>query len=84
MILILIIDVIVNVKSKKLLLVPYGSGLAIKNPPNKTQKKTPKKTPHQSGFLVLLGFFKTDICFWCKSHYFSCKMSLEESYLGWN
>jgi hypothetical protein len=48
-------------------------GLAIKNPPNKTQKNPPKK-PHLKA--VFWGFFKTDICFWCKSHYFSFKMSL--------
>jgi hypothetical protein len=49
-------------------------GLAIKNPPNKTQKNPPKN-PLQSGFF---GVFKNDVYFWCKSHYFSCKMSLEE------
>jgi hypothetical protein len=52
----------------------------------KTRPIKPKKKPPQSDFLGfngVMGFFKTDICFWCKSHYFSYKMSLEKSYLGY-
>jgi hypothetical protein len=52
--------------------------LAIKNPPNKTQKKPPKKTHLKAGFLGFIGGFKTDVYFWCKSRYFSYKKSLEE------
>jgi hypothetical protein len=51
---------------------------AQKNPPNKTQKTRLKKPTSKWVFWVLLGFFKTDLYFLCKSHYFSNKMSLEE------
>jgi hypothetical protein len=47
-----------------------------KKPPNKTQKKP--RNPPQSGVFGCYCFL-SNICFWCKSHYFSCKMSLEES-----
>jgi hypothetical protein len=47
-----------------------------KKPAQKTKKKPPKKTTSKRFLGVLLGFFKTDICFWCKSHYFSSKISL--------
>jgi hypothetical protein len=39
----------------------FAAGLALKNPPNKTQKKTPKKNnkTHQFCvfFYILVGFF---------------------------
>jgi hypothetical protein len=54
-----------------------------KKPIQKTRPIKPKKNLPKNhlkaGFLGFIGFLKTDIYFWCKSQYFSCKMSLEES-----
>jgi hypothetical protein len=36
----------------------FNPGLAIKNPPNKTQKNPPKKTNKSTLKRVLLGFFE--------------------------
>jgi hypothetical protein len=57
---------------------PDKAGLAIKNPPKKTRPIKPKKkrlkNPPQSGFFGFYWvFFKTDLYFLCKSHYFSNK-----------
>jgi hypothetical protein len=36
----------------------FSTGLALKNPPKKTQKNPPKKTHKKWGFLGFFGFFK--------------------------
>jgi hypothetical protein len=56
---------------------------AQKNPPKKTRLKKPTSKRVFFGFYwVLLGFFKIDICFWWKSHYFSVKCLWKSLNLG--
>jgi hypothetical protein len=49
------------------------AGLAMENPPNKTQKKPPKKNHLKGGFLVLLGFLKLTSVFGAKVTIFLVK-----------
>jgi hypothetical protein len=76
--------IFINFRKEIFVSILIATRVGNKKPAKKNQKNHLKKSPQSGVFWVLLVFFKTDICFWCKSHYFSCKMSLEESYLGCN